>query len=413
MSSTSSSTAKGSPGTISIMQKPPKEPKDNVAATNPKDAKQDAEEDDDWENSEPVAIPVAATPAAPEIEKPSGFGAQVIENINSNRTEYVPQIKIMRRDQKFSSSNAQNSSSASSSTPSPTTSSKSLSGRPASPGMSNSTTKSLAERDAEYRAARMRILGKEEPEPDESSSPNSETPSGNTGNVRPSRTSTPPIRNNSNSLADNHPRIWTPTNQVNPIANSDRNSGLSRQPLPPPNNISSMGWGPGIPVNAGMMGRPGMNMGATNYSNMPGAHNTMMGYPSMNGNQGYGMNPSVGMRPQQYPYPMANGAVQNGYPMSGYTGYQGTHMAMANGASSQPYRGMPATEQYGYTAPSYMNAQQAFNAAGMNNGAYMMYDNGGLDYSNPGFVPYDPNIASRGQRPQRPDGFQPSASNPS
>ncbi|KAJ3218202.1 hypothetical protein HDU67_006464, partial [Dinochytrium kinnereticum] len=248
-------------------------------------------------------------------------GPQIVENVNSTRTEYVPQIKIMRRDPKSKSGN-QGQSSSSSSTSSPTATSKGLSGRPSSPGTSSSASgpRTLAEREAEYRAARMRIFGKEEPEPEKeaggSASPG-EVSSGTAPSVRPSRTSTPPIRNNNNNnnssnsnntnnMVDNNPRIWTPTNQVNPTASGpDRGYGLSRQPIPPPtNHHPSIGWaGVMSSSNQSMLG-PGRNgMHPLPYGGQLGPTSApFVGIPAQTLGTGmlmsYGVDPTaMGMRP--------------------------------------------------------------------------------------------------------------------
>ncbi|KAI8842562.1 hypothetical protein BC829DRAFT_300490 [Chytridium lagenaria] len=237
-----------------ILQKPTSNDAKEPSSTENAASSNTVEEEDDWESAEPVAIPLPYSVHAAPFIPASANTPQVIENINSNRTEYVPQIKIMRREPKNRQNSQQGTSSSSSSASSPTNIAKGLSGRPSSPG-SNGGPKTLAEREAEYRAARMRIFGKEEPEVDPEAA-SSETPvaagpsNPSSQNPRPARTNTPPMRNN----ADGHPRIWTPTNQVNAVpAPGDRGFGLSRQPIPPPNNHPAL-WG-GAPV-LGRGGQP-------------------------------------------------------------------------------------------------------------------------------------------------------------
>ncbi|KAJ3109136.1 hypothetical protein HDU96_007299 [Phlyctochytrium bullatum] len=307
--------------------------------------------EDDWENSEPTPIPAAVTPAPPtSTTKPSSYGPQIVENVNSTRTEYVPQIQIMRREPKNNSS--QQGSSSSSTTSSPTTSAKGLnSARPASPATMSgtSTTKTLAEREAEYRAARMKIFGKEEPEPEkDATNANADTSASNQG-TRVSRTNTPPIRNNVNSIADNHPRIWTPTNQVNPNVPSDRNIGPSRQPLPPANNLP---WGMGVGP-AAASGRPvGGKFGNGNMPAMAMSGGAMFPGPMV----GAGGMPGMGM-PGGPMMGMGMGMGMNGYGM-GMTGMgEVGDMSMVNGANGMSHGMMMHMPNQGAPFPSPLQQQ--------------------------------------------------------
>ncbi|KAJ3193599.1 hypothetical protein HK101_004570, partial [Irineochytrium annulatum] len=169
----------------------------------------------------------------------------------------VDDVRIMRREKKTSSPTVLAPNPFSSSTSSPATSSPIIIAKSVAAKSSSSSdgedgdsakaqaaaSKTLAEREAEYRAARMRIFGKEEPDsegetgnqslsslglnPDSDSfsmtplsnalpphpAAHSVNPISNNSAVRPYRSSTPPVRSVANNL-DNHPRIWTPSNQV-------------------------------------------------------------------------------------------------------------------------------------------------------------------------------------------------------
>ncbi|KAJ3027322.1 hypothetical protein HDV00_011266 [Rhizophlyctis rosea] len=98
--------------------------------------------DDDWEAAEAIPAPAAPKPAQPPVSTP--LALRPIQT-GTDRTEYVPQVKILRRDPKSLTPQMER-------TP------------------SGNSTKSHAEREAEYQAARARIFAS-------SSNPTTTTPS--------------------------------------------------------------------------------------------------------------------------------------------------------------------------------------------------------------------------------------------
>ncbi|KAI8996713.1 hypothetical protein BC832DRAFT_595454 [Gaertneriomyces semiglobifer] len=112
--------------------------------------------EDEWDSLEPIKLPEVKTTGPPVLSESIPRGPTVIET-GSARSEYVPQVKLMKRD------------------------AKNADGLQNIQTTSQGPQKSLADKEAEYAAAKARIFGEHQAEGMRSSSRNT----GETGSQGP------------------------------------------------------------------------------------------------------------------------------------------------------------------------------------------------------------------------------------